>query len=409
MNAAYVRFTATTLLSLFLIASAANAYAADGAQDASSFARTGLLAHPGETAEEILLRAHELDTGAIALAVAGYGKGIGGFPKFRAAATSWSVLASRMGLSQSAAFLFLMRDGGDAPEEGESAEWLAACEYGRTSRLAPLFKAAGIFDIERECERLLVFKKKDAAWEKEYEAELADWRSTAEESRAYISRARRLVSQQLTAEDEAAFDRGDFDSLDFLFFYAATTHDPERESPDWRAEKLLSFLRARKKENSDVSRELERGAMLALMRRLGADAAPALDLIRRTHEGNAEAARAMGMDYLNGDMRFPLSSQLANVWLRYGAMAGDARCMELRAMQLYAAGDGRYAWIWAKLASEYGDKDMQRRVGEILQAVEQDIQSDGVEARQKLLEETRKLISEQKAREKLPQEYDPKK
>ena len=403
MNTAYARFAATALLCLFFIASSGSVYAAEGAQEFSPFARTGLLAHPGETAEEILLRAHELDAGAIALTVAGYSKGIGGFPEFRAAATSWSVLASRMGLSQSAAFLFLMRDSGDAPQDNESAEWLATCEYGKTSRFSPLFKEAGIFDIERECHRLLSFKRKDAAWEKEYQAELADWRSTAEESGAYISRARRLVSQQLTAEDETAFDRSDFDNLDFFFFYAATTHDPEREPPDWRADRLLRFLRERKKENSDASRELERGAMLALMRRLGADASPALDAIRRTHSDNAGAARVMGMNYLNGGMNFPLSSHLANVWLRYGAMAGDARCMELRAVQLYVVGDGRYAWIWAKLAFEYGDEDMQQRVGEILQAVEQNLSPDTIDARQKLLEETRALIDEQKTRKKFPQ------
>ena len=45
------------------------------------FAATGLLAHPDETAEEILIRAHNQDGDAVPLVVAGYTMGIGGFPQ----------------------------------------------------------------------------------------------------------------------------------------------------------------------------------------------------------------------------------------------------------------------------------------------------------------------------------------
>jgi hypothetical protein len=376
---------------LLVLAFAALPCRAASGQERSVFADTGLLARPDESAEEILMRAHNQDIGAMLSAMIGYRQGIGGFPRRQAAAAMWSLAVARFNLPSVYAFTILTTVDNDDLKEDETAEYMAACDYALRGRYAPLFKQAEIFDAERACAELAGRVRRTPAWQAVYDKGLTRLRDMQAQTQKTVALAGRLVDSPMTKEDEAAYAQGDFGDPDIFVFYAATTHDPETEAPDWSCERLLRLISSQS-EGSEAQTELRFAARSALTARLGTDTGQSSALIRRAHAGEPEAERVMGLNYLTGSQGFPVDANLQNIWIRYSAMHGDVRSMELRAVDLFAGDYPKAAWIWAKLVCEFGDENAVSRAGRIAAELEKLLTPAELEAREKRLKELLRQI-----------------
>ena len=343
------------------------------------FTHTGLLRHANESADEILLRAHQYETSAIALTIAGYRFGVGGFPQNKSLALAWSTLAAtRLGLGPTGAFFYVLSDKGSPLQNDDSAEWLAACEYGKGSRFAITFKEAGLFDIDKACAEFERYRQQTPGWKKEYEKKLEKYRSAAVTDSAAITRARELVNRPMTKEDEDIIHAMDVYS-DSIIFFIATSHHPEKADPDWSYERLVNFIATHQEGENDYARKLTFDASEALLLRLSGLFEVGRQQIQKAHAGDSEAAAFLAMRYLDGGINFPVEKVLSVLWLRQACESGDPRYAELRAFQLYTGVSRRSAWPWAKYAEEFGDTETKNRIRPLLQKIESEYSPKALE------------------------------
>lgn len=346
---------------------------------APAFAKTGLLSHPGETAEEILLRAHEYDTEAIALVIAGYHQGLGGFLHDGSIARAWTVFAVENFVPDAdSSFLQLMSDNESPPTAEESAEWLAGCEHARKSRFARIFAQAGIFDIHATCRDLQAHRQEANEWKKAYASTLEAIDEHAENNKALIRLIRELTARPMTDEDEKRLSENEVSNRSVIF-WAATSHDPEQERPDWKTERLIDFIALRKAENTAYARRLAGDASGVLMQRLAGTPDFLVRQIREAHNGSLEAASILGQQYMSGGMNFPSDVGLSVLWTRHAAQSGDPRFTELRAVQLFGLPFTDAAWPWAKLTEEYGEAPARERARHLMRVIEETESKENLE------------------------------
>jgi hypothetical protein len=67
--------------------------------------------------------------------------------------------------------------------------------------------------------------------------------------------------------------------------------------------------------------------------------------------------------------------------------------MELRAIDLFAGDYPKSAWVWAKLACEFGNDNARSRAGRIVTELEKSLSPSELEAREKRLKELLGRIS----------------
>jgi hypothetical protein len=140
--------------------------------------------------------------------------------------------------------------------------------------------------------------------------------------------------------------------MDRYVFYAATTHDPESESPDWSDTRLMDLLDQSKKKSLFWLRSaIEK----AIVRHATFDPSLPLDIIRRAHAGENDAMLAMARNYVGGEMGFPQSLGLSFYWLLRSAHTGSSMGRVLAASMVYHWGYSPIkAWIGAERARKSG-------------------------------------------------------
>ena len=321
----------------------------------SPFAFTGLTSD--ETAEEILLRAHRLDTRAMILASSGYILGIGGFPEDTNLAYIWLGDLPFFGLDPERDFLLAMQlSREDQQRENIGEIYPRMCALGRESFLVEPFRQAGLFDFSAYCDALSAQLGPVPPLDDKERDDIAGIALFANMTKE-LSRA--LTKRPLN-KDDYAFLLGDmFTNYNNLsLWYAATSHDPATQSPDWQARRLLSFLEHNGALNiKEVPPETVRHY---LFNQLSHDPALTGEIIRRAHAGDVPAMREMAAAYGNGSRAFPKNQSLADAWLDRAARHGDALSMLLLAMGNYRPGEfTSFDHAYVLLALAYGDTDIQ--------------------------------------------------
>lgn len=380
-----LNLAALTLLCLCLMSP--STHAADQTRPPSPFAATGLLAHPGETAEEILVRAHRFDTRAMLLTVTGYSQGMGGFPKSRYLAAMWGAQLTYLGAAEflPAASLQLWSESKEiAPEN--LPQRLADCSLARETPWFDLFAASGVFDAKAFCDQWEAEKDRRPGWEEAYKRRIQERKSLKDAARKTMALMRELRLRPATVADmeylrdnglaleiarfrDAAAQAPDQDIIArALLFYAATTHDPDKEAPDWSASRLLEFIDTQYKAIISGNAVDDLPGLAALVAAGGEAFRTAMysrikppsgitGLIRAAHDGNLGAAYIMADTYRGGGSGFIKDVTLANAWLQHTALGGNTHCMLLLAADQLAAGGSVVAWAWAYIAEQVEVKD----------------------------------------------------
>lgn len=303
------------------------------------FARTGLLAYPGERPEEIVLRAHAGDVRAVALVAAGYYYGIEGFPKDEFLPTSWlHYLHFQIGAVSANDFLLTMIHSDISITERDAIR-TAECERGMESYFAPIFKQAGIFDIEKRCLELMATPaKNESEWAVRHKEKVNYWKKRWEENAAEVAMMRELRTRPATKYEREllTYSRQGSEKLSWylkrFLFYAATTHDLESESPDWSDARLMTLMARDRKDQLWLGSEI----MKEITLRATLDPSLPLDIIRRAHSGENDAMVAMARNYTGGEMGFPLSPGLSLYWLKRSSEIGkDAMSIALGSSRIY--------------------------------------------------------------------------
>ncbi len=344
---------------------------------ASPFAATGLLARPDESAEEILLRAHQLDARAIALAVVGYARGMGGFPRDPALASGWNAQLAAVNDAALTGLLSLMIFEQADFSDDLLSSILAACTLAQGSDLAPIFREKGLFDARPFCESLKKKKSSVPDWEKKYN-KLIEFNKIYEKDLQEAIKAVRAfrdepcspqLQQDLNTAQETAIP-------ETVVFYAATTHNPAKDAPDWSAERLLLFIdkldSCERYENKNPApgtvsaaqriKVLARTAKEAIREIVSLDREKALSVIRSAHglgygKEHTDAVRSMAVHYRDGSLGFPGRGLLSLLWLQHAAFEFDNESRLLLAMEWFSKKQYAEAWAWADVIGKDKDAD----------------------------------------------------
>ena len=332
------------------------------------FDATGLTAHPKESAEEILMRAHTLDPDAVVLAAAGYAAGIGGFPRFPE--FLWEHYARRLSDRQTEKFLSAMASHQfwDGKQYEDPFRYAIDYEVGLGSRYAPLFKQAGIFDMEEWCAGVAKVMGKDPDLRAELrERKAKDFFGDTRPGRLEVDDkdmelARALRPRAATPEELQRMtwilQSGRAVAVNCFLFFAATTHAPGRERPDWSPARLMEFAAMRDKDPEPGSAAWRDAALRIVTYRGMLDAPSAHDLIRRAHRGETRAMRAMAGNYETGAMEFLKDEDLRQGWLSPLQLSGDVPSLLFVSITSYTkkySTDWATAWTYAYLAHERGN------------------------------------------------------
>ena len=279
----------------------------------AAFHALGLLASPEETAEDILLRAHAGDTFAVALAVVGYDLGVHGFPEDRALSLSMIDLAGKWCAPDMEVFLRAFWGRGQARDtESDRILMLDYCQGGKGSPLVERFKRAGLFDLEKILSELSALQDGFSEKGKKSYADLVESHRFLVESYKEFIRYMRSGAESLfkpaPKDEPCVYEQDRF--MQILFF-AATTHDPEKEQPDWDLKRAMDHIeQLRQKKNTDgvVWADMAPEALL-----VSAFFNPGLtrETIRRALRDDMSAMREMARHYANGENGFPRNTFLA--------------------------------------------------------------------------------------------------
>ena len=334
-----------------------------------ALAAKDLLGIESATAEDILLLAHQRDTRAMALAAAGYTKGIGGFPKDPFVAESWNFLTSRHANVKGAFVTSLMW----SVEQGVPYQHLGTrlfqCSMVQEAEIAQVFDKTGLFLIEEHC--LELEKKKDSTpdWQREYDSVAAETEKLILLQRRAIEVIRKHILTQMSAEEEQEFQNNvSWLPIGDVIFYATTTHDPETEAPVWHMDKAVTLLDICRGErgSTTVSEMHLRSIMLeevavALLDGVAGQQSEQQERVRQLirevhyagqseykfHQG-VQAMRVLETLYRGGAPAFLKDSGLADAWLVSAAVDLDLESMTQLAVRNFIEGNMIDARFWSK-------------------------------------------------------------
>jgi TPR repeat protein len=332
------------------------------------FEESGLLAHPGETAPEILMRAHKREPDAMFLAASGYGSGICGFPKNIFLANEWVQELAALGNTEAAAHVSIQVWLAGPRHLDSLGGILADCVLARESVYMDILRKTGA-DLDEHCEKVAEFKPTIPGWEEEYSGRLKEWRSLKAQGQAVARLMRELRFRPATPREQeelAVFVREFFS--DTLLFLAATTHNPDKEPPDWSAERLMAFLEEQRigleKARQDGNKDFRPGfagliheAGEVVVRQMTNAFGDTAELIRKAHSEDIPSVYALAERYANGTAGFIKSERLSELWLMHAALLGDKKAAWALAAKFFAVGRLIQAWAWASIVSEYDDID----------------------------------------------------
>lgn len=374
-----MRMYSLLVLCAALLFSHSTAQAQASPKKEPSFAATGLLAFPGETAEEILFRAHTYDNGAMILASLGYLKGMHGFPQDVALSLAWSRLLATVGNVEAYTLTsFLGMD--ELAEVDESETLMMLCLTVKGNPLIGILQDAGIADIEGRCARL----EKESAPDVMAEA--------AEKSRALRQRVEQAAYDALTlmralrTRKATPADCKQLEELALVFpsrtllFFAATTHDPASEKADPSQERLMNFVAS---QGTDIlSGELASlfDAVPYVLPYLNSSSPVLQETVRQAHAGKPSATRMLAESYRCGVHGAPQFGELHQAWLQHAAFAGDSSSM-LSLITLFLSYENTpVSWAWADILAHdrimVADAASKKVAQQVLDTLEADMKDE---------------------------------
>ncbi|MDR2572987.1 MAG: hypothetical protein LBC94_01355 [Desulfovibrio sp.] len=370
INLVFLKIVAAFLFATGLYISLAAGVSADSTEPEESgtyafqrestalFEKTGLLAHPGETAAQILLRAHKREPDAMVLAALGYAWGVCGFPPNMFMAFYWTAELEFFG-DKATEGLFAVLLWQEYELDASFGGVLARCALARKSPYLNALKGVG-FEFEKICSGTEEDKPNFPGWEIDYEKYMTGKEKRNKERLAFAALMRELRSRPATLDEQDKIKRFVWDYSDMLLFFAATSHDPGKEIPDWSADRLTDFLvvqREQLEKEHQAGKQDMRPEFIALIHEAAALLARRppgtpgnMDtLIRNAHLGDVTSIRRVAEHYANGTAGFIKSEALSNCWLRLAAMYSDREAALVSAIQLYTRGNLDQAWAWASI------------------------------------------------------------
>lgn len=342
---------------------------------------TGLLAHPNENMEEILLRAHNWEPEAMILATTGYTFGVGGFPKNLDLADAWNSSFQSAGSVDTIMYteLMLIRAKGYTWQPGPDY-----CDAAKRSFIAPLFKQAGLFDIEAMCPGTGEIEEK------------RDYPASAKYVNALKNTVIESVNRPITKLEAEALRP--YTTPNESIRYLIATAGNKNASKQEQTLNLLRFIALRKMEPFPESAKLQNLAMDTLTQINSNDIyLPAsLEIIRKAHQGDPVAARQMAENYRSGAMGFSKSKYLVMPWLELAASAGDKKAVDSLALYSYTDGLKLDSDIWknAQIALHYGSEEMKDVFTFIIKETEKKFAPEELQNMQKSLKEELKHMEE---------------
>ena len=347
------------LILIFCLPGCVKNQALDTRNNENPFAATGLLAYPGETAEEILLRAHSMDSGAATLVVTGYILGIGGFPKDGRLADFYYYLDGPTGY-YTTVFFDLM-----SFHNGCNDFWNPTpyrCAEARRSFAAPLLKQAGLFDLDSVCASI-------GYAEGASDLDLGEHDDLLQER--IIELAKRPMNRQDVEFFKKLYHYNDIET--FLGYYIATGGNREASIQE-KQFNLLQFIAQRRVDPLPESIKLLDAATETLMRISsdGVFSSVVLEVVHKAHLGDPVAARQMAENYRTGTMGFPKKSSMVYAWLDRAFSAGDRKALDSLALWSYSDKMFNPAWKSAHKGLYYGSPELKDQFVWIIQESEKE-------------------------------------
>ena len=367
-------------------------------QEHNPFAAMGLLAHPGETAEEILLRAHAYEPRAKATVSIGYLYGIGGFPQNDTLASLWgdSFLWVRP-VPYTDDLLYLMRN---ANTRRSTTAILEHCYTAQKSDLAPLLKEAGLFDVESWC----------AQTDASFSSYSPDTKGTAADGMIeYLGQMRTLIVElfdraMTKREEEFLTVQAHLHERLLVDYIATGGKEDVVVSPKERTGNFLRFIAQRKRAyfSHDASPASEGDTLhtiavngLMSMQSGQVYVPHALEIIRKAHSGDPEAALQMSENYRTGAMGFIVNPALAAFWMKSSLETGNSSALDYTALYTYARSSPLLmsnAWLEARIGLQYGNPELKDFYSWIIKEAEKDImKEEWPRLRRELQEESRRM------------------
>lgn len=336
-------------------------------------AKLGLLRQDDESAEAILLRAHQYDSKAIMASVIGYAHGIGGFTRSTYLASAWNALLEHTGnFTETCLLSLILLQQSDIDEEQLYGTRLVMCEEAGQNELARLLEAENLFDVQQYCEGLEQKKETVPEWAEEYATSRKRLQSARAKQKRMVEVVRSYRDQPCAPElQEALLEVYESASLDMLAFYAATNHNPSLESPETDMRQLLKFMYKvntcqsyQTAANTEESRQkisyITFGATNFINNHLHSDSKEIQSIIKSAHNWLVEskdlaAVRAMARYYKDGAFGFIANDRLALAWMQHAAFGFDEQSRLILALKTYAEQEYSLAWAWASIMRKSGD------------------------------------------------------
>ena len=382
-----MRFKKNLVLALFILLiylpACANKQVNNAQNNQNPFAATGLLAHPNETAEEILIRAHAQDLEAVTLVMAGYALGVGGFPKDPWLFTWYDYAAYPVQWEETSMFLLLMYQHAYGPPAKIEPYY---CYEASGSFAAPLFRQAEIFNLDAMCAEIGYENKLGGNQDLQKNKELV-----ASIRKELVELIEKPMTKQRAKKLAYLFD-SDRTLADFISYHISTAGN-NKASKQERILNLLQFIALRKGEPFSESAKLYEVAVNAL-EKISLETAYkdiALETIRKAHLGDPAAARQMAENYRSGAMGFPQNSYLAKHWLRRSIDGGDKIALDTLALYEYslALKDSKYptetTWQDAQVALIYGSPELKSAFSFMIKETEKNFIQEKLHLMQELL------------------------
>lgn len=334
-----------------------------------SFAATGLLTHPAESAEEILVRAHNMDLDAIVLTVAGYSLGVGGFPEIYAVGSAWAGVSARVAAPEDVALLVTINDlWRDDAKHGPSL--LADCDLAQKSAYAKPLEEAGVFDLSARRAELSSLRGESGEWLKAYQARQAQLTQQTE----YFAQMRVFVAElaKRPATEKELLRLKDYITKRFsaLIYFSGTDPAAGGKRSAWSAARSLEFV-GRRFGDPDSGRGTVATNLTfwyALGDSFSDNSALVRDLIHRAHVGDMDARRAMTQYYIawgSPGNYLVLEPDLAIAWMFANNKLKDEKAYLQMAVYTYQGKDLAVSWALASLAKDAA-KGEERELAEVL-------------------------------------------
>jgi hypothetical protein len=370
-----------------------------------------------EDSAEIAARAARLDQNAIVLCVIGYTTGRYGFPKHIGLAASWNMILRDTGAVREAylllAFSFMIDDTAisDYPEQ----DWVRA-KFAQASPLAELLRQKGIFSVEdvltRSEKKIRESLGEHVNPEEEFAAQLSDMEDRVKRFHAYRLWSVDCLTASLPETGKETLTNFLNDLFDvplriLALFHMATDGQSPPYAPRWRETLPLALLRQPKPYDglSVMRNPLYDELLHSLPAFWGeTDAGKVVDLMRRAHAGEREAAKKLAYNFFVGAEGFLPLPTISARWRRQCAELGDPECMLITSVMMGHLSSLRedekilqaqIAWAWAARARESGDAAVASVAAAMQKSLESGMTPEELAQAGSLAEDLKREIEEQ--------------